>query len=59
MYLLIREANQTVLIIEACNCYNLIDKILSNILMPRLTPLDKIIRDYQCGFRRIHKLLII
>ena len=59
MYLFIREAKQTVLIIEAFNCYNLTYKMLSNILLPRLTPLDKIIRDHQCGFRRIHKLLII
>jgi hypothetical protein len=59
MYLFIREAKQTVLIIEACNCYNLTYKILSKILLPRLTPLDKIIRDHQCGFRRIHKLFII
>jgi len=57
MYLLIKEAKQTVLIIEACNCYNPTYKILSNILLPRLTPLDKIIRDYQCGFRRIHNCL--
>jgi len=59
MYLLITEAQQTVLIIEACNCYNLIYTILSNILLSRLTPLDKIIRDHQCRLRRIHKLLII
>jgi hypothetical protein len=58
MYLLIGDAKQTVLTIEACNCYNLKYKILSNILLPRLTPLDKIIRDHRCGFRRIHKLLI-
>jgi hypothetical protein len=59
MYLYIREAKQAVLIIEACNCYNLTYKTLSNTLLPRLTPLDKIIRDHQCGFRRMHKLLII
>jgi len=44
---------QIVVIIEAYHFWQLHTKILSNILLSRLTPYaEEIIREYQCGFRR-------
>jgi hypothetical protein len=60
LYLLIRRnIKMTVVITEEYHSYKTTNKILSNILLSRLTPyVDKISQDHQCGGLWLNQLLI-